>query len=264
MNAKSTMKAWAGLTVSVLLTTLSATAYAQSDDPAQKMLAKLRQQYPSTKFTSIASGPVDGLYEVVMGKNVAYIDKTGRYWLFGHLWDQSTQTDLTAAKMVNLDKVDVTQLPLDLAIRTVNGKPKRRMYVFSDPNCGYCKSLERDLPQLKDTEVYTFMTPFLGQSSATKIAAIWCSTDPAKTWNKWMTAQVEPTAPQSATCNAPIEKLGQLAKTLGVQGTPTVFAADGRRQVGVESIAALSVWLNGPQKDGAGSSVVLTEANKRQ
>lgn len=247
-----------------LMFCMSVSTWAQ-DGQAQQLLAKLRQQYPTTKFNSISNSPVDGLYEVVMGKNVAYIEKTGRYWIFGHVWDQQTQTDLTAGKKMSLDAIDVSKLPFDLAIKTVNGKPTRKLFVFSDPNCGYCKGLERDLPQLKDTEIYTFMVPMLGSASAAKIASIWCSPDRNKAWTKWMTEQVEPTSPPSANCLAPVDKLMELGKLVNVQGTPTMFAQDGRRQVGsFESISALSVWLNATKTERDGSPVVMSQPIKRQ
>lgn len=260
------MKHNALLVGTLLCLTLNASA---QDQQAQQLLAKLKQQYPTTKFTSIATSPVDGLYEVVMGKNVAYIEKSGRYWLFGHVWDQQTQTDLTEGKIASLDTIDVSKLPLDLAIRTVNGKPSRRLIVFSDPNCGYCKGLERDLPQLKDTEIFTFMTPVLGPASAAKTAAIWCAPDRAKAWNKWMTEQIDPASTQLSNCAAPVEKLKDLAKAMNVQGTPTMFAQDGRRQVGsFGSASALSVWLNATpgnaKSERDGTPVVMSQPTKRQ
>lgn len=235
---------------------LATGAHAQ-DDEAAKMLSKLRQLQPATKFDSVKASPLPGLFEVAMGRNLAYVDASGRYWVFGHVWDMQSQTDMTQERMTDLDRVDFNQLPTELAIRFINGKPLRTLAIFADPNCGYCKVLEKELPQLKDTQIYVFPVGILGQDSMSKVQAIWCSADRAAAWKAWMTKAVQPPA-ASAACiaAAPVERLSQLAKSLRVEGTPTFIAADGRKRAGARSAAELSAWL-GNQPTNAGQAVSL-------
>lgn len=231
------------------------------DSPAQ-VLATLRRLQPATQFDKVAASQLPGLFEVSMGRNLAYVDASGRYWLFGHVWDMQTQTDLTQGRMADLDRVDFGQLPTDQAIRFVNGKPLRTLAVFADPNCGYCKVLEKELPQLKDTQIYVFPIGILSQDSIAKAQAIWCSPDRATAWRAWMTKATVPAAP-SAACmaSAPTERLNELAKSLRVDGTPTFIAADGRKRAGARSVAEIAAWLNSPA-DRDGQAVALPSAQE--
>ncbi len=248
------------LMIVVLGSALSLSAHAQEVEGAQ-MLAKLRQMQPATKFDSVKPSQLPGLFEVTMGRNLAYVDASGRYWLFGHVWDMQTQTDITQERMADLDRVDFKQLPTELAIRFVNGKPLRTLAIFADPNCGYCKVLEKELPQLEDTQIYLFPVGILGQDSMNKVQAIWCSADRAAAWKAWMTKADQPAAP-SAAClaAAPVERLSQLAKSLRVEGTPTFIAADGRKRAGARSAAELAAWLSHPSvSDGQAVSLKSTK-----
>ena len=241
--------AWAATTV------LGAgTALAQDDSAA--LLARLKQLQPATRFDSVRPSAVPGLYEVAMGRNVAYVEPSGRYWVFGHVWDMQSQSDLTETRVADLDRVDFSQLPTDLAIRFVNGRPTRSLAIFADPNCGYCRLIEKDLAQLKDTAIYVYPVAILGQDSAAKVQAIWCSTDRAAAWREWMTKAAQPVAAaaKSAKCAAPIEQLMQLAKTARVEGTPTFVAADGRKRSGARSVAELSAWLDNTAARSSGQS----------
>lgn len=241
--------------------TATGTPPAQQAD-MQKMLAKLRQLQPGTQFDSVAPAPnMPGLYEVTMGRNIVYVEPSGRYWLMGHIMDMRTLQDLTADRMADLDKVDFAKLPQDLAIKFVHGKPLKTVAVFADPNCGYCKQLEREIALLKDTQVLLYPVPILGQDSAGKIAAIWCSNDRASAWYSWMTKAAIPQPPTAAcAAQAPIDRLMELAKAVHVDGTPTLIAADGRKHSGSLSAPALQAWLN-KAPDGSAQTITTGQAD---
>ncbi len=236
------------------------TAAQQAD--MQRMLAKLRELQPGTQFDAVAPAPnMPGLYEVAMGRNIVYVEPSGRYWLMGHIMDMRTMRDLTEDRMAELDKVDFARLPPDLAIKFVRGKPLKTVAIFADPNCGYCKQLEREVALLKDTQVLLYPVPILGQDSAGKIAAIWCSSDRASAWSNWMTKATMPAQP-SAACAAqvPIGRLMDLAKALHVDGTPTLVAADGRKRSGSLSAPALQAWLT-KAPDGSAQTITTGQAD---
>ena len=123
------------------------------------MLATLTRLYPATTFKEVNTTTVPGVFEVVMGQNIAYTDRTGRYFFFGRLFDMQTQSDLTAAKAEQASRLDVGALPIEDAIKTVKGSGARKLYVFSDPDCPYCQQLERNLAGINDVTIYTFMMP---------------------------------------------------------------------------------------------------------
>jgi thiol:disulfide interchange protein DsbC len=234
----------AGLCALTLCTQAAAQATTIAADATS--LAAFEQRFrasnPGTRIDSVAVSSIPGLFEVVMGKNVAYIEPTGRYALFGHIFDMQARRDLTADRKASLDKVDVLTLPKDLAIRHVRGNGTRVLYVFSDPQCGFCKALERALVEVQDVTVYTFLTPILGPESKRLAVAINCSADPAAAWSAWMLRGEQPReAP--ASCRQDSDAIDKLAQAVGVAGTPTLISGDGRKTAGAMSGAQLSAWL---------------------
>lgn len=189
---------------------------------------RLKEQYPATKITSVHESPVKDVYEVVMGRNVAYTDESGRYMIFGHLYDMKEQKDLTAQRLDEINKIDVSVLPLADAIKTVKGDGSRKLYVFSDPECPFCQRLEREtMPKLDNVTIYTFLYPLEGlhPDAKRKAETIWCAKDRVKAWNDFMTSAKLPE--EVAKCTNPVERNIQLGESLGINGTPTIIMGDG-------------------------------------
>lgn len=222
---------------------------ALADDTAtvKAVEAKLRTLYPTTRIDRVAPSEVVGLYEVVMGKNVAYVDAAGRYFLFGHLYDMRAQRDLTAERKDALARIDFATLPLKDAIKTVRGTGRRVVAVFSDPDCPFCKALERELAALTDTTIYTFLFPLdaLHPEARTRAVAIWCAQDPAVAWKSLM---LDGAAPAPRDCANPVERNVTLGISLGVTGTPTLIAGDGRLKAGSASAQDIAAWLDRAEK----------------
>ena len=214
-------------------------------DGRDDLARRLQTQYPSTKITVVRESPVKGLYEVVMGRNVAYTDDSGRYLVFGHLYDMKAQQDLTAGVLDDLNRVDVSTLPLADAIKIVRGKGERKLFVFSDPDCPYCKQLETELAKLDNVTVYTFMMPLesLHPNAKAHTRAIWCAPDKAKAWQTFMsTGKLFPGA---TTCEPPTERVLALAERMGVNGTPTLIFSNGQMAAGALPAADIERRLAG-------------------
>lgn len=204
--------------------------------------SRLKTLYPSSKFDAIRIAPVSGLYEVVINKKVAYVDSSGKYFLFGHLYDMATQSDLTSRRIDELSAIDFASLPLGDAIKTVRGTGERKLAVFSDPDCPYCKALEKSLISLNNVTIYTFVFPIaaLHPQAKAKSIAVWCAKDKQTAWDNLMLRNAPPA---SAQCDHPIDRNIALAQRLGVNGTPTLFSGDGRMQAGAMPIERLETWL---------------------
>ena len=215
----------------------------------EAVLATLKQKYPQTTFTSVAPAPVQGLFEVVMGHKIAYTDRSGRYFMYGSLVDMKTNDDLTAARVADLSRVDVKKLPLKDAIVRVNGKGRRTLYVFSDPDCPFCRRLEPELDKLDDVTIYVFLYPLesLHSDAARKAQAIWCEADEKKRLELWHRAVSKTQDVATAECPNPLKRNLALGEALGLQGTPTLIAADGRTLPGAAPAAAIEDWLS-PKK----------------
>jgi thiol:disulfide interchange protein DsbC len=234
---------------------LAATAAAMSlaavaQTPAPDLQAKLMQLYPKTNFTSVSTTPIAGVYEVVMGKTVSYVDATGRYFLFGNMFDMATRTDMTAPRIAEASRVDVSRLPTQDAIKIVKGNGRRTLYVFSDPDCPACRSLEPTLDKLNDITIHVYPFPLtsIHPNAARKATSIWCSPNKAKAWTDWMISGKQP-AP--AECDNPVNRNIALAQQLDINATPTLISADGRKQAGALGEAALNAFVDGPTKISA-------------
>lgn len=144
------------------------------------------------------------LYEVQLGGNIVYTNEKAEFVLAGNLVDAKTKRDVTTERIEEISKVDFSTLPLAQAVKLVKGNGARKMAVFEDPNCGYCKKLHKELTTLDNVTVYTFLFPILAPDSVTKANNVWCAKDQATVWTDWMNKGIEPPA---ATCETPIEKI---------------------------------------------------------
>lgn len=229
--------------VQVLKTAVQTTKATQADG----LLQALKTRYPSTTFTAVKDSGLAGIYEVYMGRNIAYTDSTGQLFLFGHLFDMAAQRDLTAERLDVANRLDFNALPLKDAIKTVRGDGHKIVAVFSDPDCPYCKRLEHELATVNDITVYTFLMPLeqLHPQAKSKAVAVWCAQDREQAWSLLM-LQGKPA--KSASCDNPIDRNIALAAGYGIQGTPTLVSGDGRLKGGVLTSEEISAWLEPSQK----------------
>jgi len=204
----------------------------------------MQKKYPDVSVESVARTPIAGIYEVFVGGAVHYVDENVNYLIMnGRLIDVERKTDLTETRLRILTAIQFDQLPLDLAFRMVRGNGKRRLAYFTDPNCPYCKRLDRDLAKVTDVTVHVFLYPILSQDSRDKAAAVWCSKDRVKTYTDMMLNGNPPKA--AGACDTPIEKILAYGRQKGINGTPTLIFADGKRVTGAISQTQLETLLDG-------------------
>jgi thiol:disulfide interchange protein DsbC len=206
-------------------------AAAGADEVAiRKNLAERLPNFPP--IDEISKTPIPGIYELRIGADLLYTDEQGQYVIQGSVIDTKSRVNLTEARIAKLTQIDFSALPLKDAILIKQGSGARKLVVFGDPNCGYCKKLERDLLALKDVSIYTFLYPILGPDSNVKSRDIWCAREPAKVWRSWM---VEGTAPPKAMgpCDSSaLERNLALGNRNRVNGTPALVFEDGSRAPG--------------------------------
>jgi thiol:disulfide interchange protein DsbC len=206
----------------------------------RKNLAERLPNLP--KIDEISKTPMNGLYEVRMGADVMYADAEGNFLIQGALIDVKQKRNLTEERIEKLSAIPFDQLPLKNAFTQVRGNGKRKLAVFADPNCGYCKRFEKDLQKLDNVTIYHLLYPILGEDSKTKSKNIWCAKDKAKAWNDWM---LNGTAPATATCdNAAVDANVEFGKKQRITGTPTLLFADGTRVPGAVPLAQVEKLLN--------------------
>ncbi|MEE9222416.1 MAG: DsbC family protein [Nitrosomonadaceae bacterium] len=225
----------------LLMYLLSSAAHA--DEASLKK--SLKAYFPNEKIEILKKTPFLELYEVVVGDQLFYVDEKVNYFFTGYIFDLKTEKNITEERLreiMNARRVDIYSLPLELAIKEVKGNGKRKLIIFSDPNCGYCKRLEKELVNVTDVTIYTLLYPILNGSK--EVAnTIWCSDDRLKAWNNFMLKAIKPTG---TNCKTPIDTFLQIGKKHGFNSTPTMIFADGTVVSGMMSAGMIEKKLNTP------------------
>lgn len=207
-------------------------AYAQTE---QQIKTELQKKLGSNvKVKSVAPALIPGLYEVIVGNEIIYTDAGSKYLIQGEVIELASGKNITEQRQSDLNRIKWTDLNPANAIKNVRGNGSRQLAVFSDPNCGYCKRLEKSLQQLDNVTIYTYLIPILSPDSAQKSKQILCSADPYKSYMDWMVNGITPSG--KSDCTTPLDKNMAFAKTYGITGTPTLFFTDGSRFPGAVQI----------------------------
>jgi thiol:disulfide interchange protein DsbC len=234
------------LPTAVLAGTLFAATAAWSQDATiRKNLAERIPQLQ--KIDEVNKTPISGLFEVrVNGTEIYYTDAEANYLVQGNLIDTKLKRNLTEERIDKLTAVNFEALPFKDAFTIVRGNGKRKLAVFEDPNCGYCKRFEKDLQKINNVTIYLFLYPILSADSSEKSKNIWCAKDKSKSWLDWMTRDITPAA---TNCDsAAMARNVELGRKHKITGTPTLIFVDGSRVPG--AIGADEVEKNLTQRGG--------------
>jgi thiol:disulfide interchange protein DsbC len=202
----------------------------------QQIRSELQKKIGSnTKIKSVSLSPIPGVYEVLVGNDIFYTDVNSKYLIQGEIIEIATGKNITEQKQADLNRIKWSELNPANALKVVRGNGSRQLAVFSDPNCGYCKRLDKSLQQLDNVTIFTYLIPILSPDSTQKSKQIWCSSDSQKTYIDWMINGVIPSG--KSDCTTPLDKNMAFAKTYGITGTPTIFFTDGSRFPGAVQIS---------------------------
>ena len=194
----------------------------------------LAQRLPQLKVVDeIKPAGVSGLYEVrVNGSEIYYTDAKGDFLIDGQIIETKTRRNITEDRIAKLTAIPFDSLPIKDAFTLVRGNGQRKMAVFEDPNCGYCKRFERDLQKVDNVTVYLFLYPVLGPDSVKKSQDIWCAKDRAVAWQDWMLRD-QPAGAASAACDTgAVARNVELGRKYKITGTPTLLFVNGARVPG--------------------------------
>ena len=216
-------------------------AAAQADESTiRKVLA---QQYPGIAITSVQKTPYSGLYEVYLDGQLVYVDDQAKYLFAGDIIDLKTRSSVTQARLNQLQAVKWETFPLNNALKTVKGRGERKLVLFSDVDCPFCRRFEAELAKVDNITVYTFLYPIAGlhPNAVQTSKQIWCAPDRNKAWNEYITKGTVPN--NAGKCDNPVDETVALGGKLKVQGTPTLFFANGQRVPGMVPAAQLEKLL---------------------
>ena len=227
--------------IAFLLIALWSSAHAGENE----IRKSLQSKFPGIgKLEHIVKTPYAGLYEIVVDDQLLYTDAEGKYIFEGNIIDVKSRRDLSGERRRVLFAIDFDTLPLELAVKKVKGNGKRRLAIFTDPNCSFCKRLEKELTGVSNVTLYFFMYPIFPGSDEI-VRNVLCSKDPIKAWDDWMLKEV---APAKAVCKTRTEEVLALGQKLHVTGTPNLIFGNGMQSPGFLPMGALEKYLNEPRK----------------
>ena len=201
----------------------------------------MAKKFPYSRLISVSKTPYSGLYEVAFDDRLVYTDEKMNYLFSGNIIDMHTMKNLTEAREKQLYAINFDALPVDLAILKVVGNGKRKLAVFTDPNCQYCKKLEKEMADLNNVTVYYFVLPIL-PGSEEKARAIWCSPDRLKAWEDHMLKGLDPLTESKCDTSA-LGRIATEAEKLKINVTPTLIFADGVIKPGTLTLELLEEHL---------------------
>ena len=205
----------------------------------------MAERIPQLKqIDEVSKTAVPGIFEIrVNGTEIFYTDADANYLFQGNLIDTKQRRNLTEERVEKLSAIAFDSLPLKDGFTIVRGNGKRKLAVFEDPNCGYCKRFERDLQKVDNVTITMFLYPILSPDSTEKSKGVWCAKDKAKAWLDFMVRDVA-IPPAAASCDASaLARNLELGKKYKISGTPTLVFADGSRVPGAISAAEVEKYL---------------------
>ena len=225
----------------LILIVASVAAHAQ-ESVIRKNLSDRLSQFK--KIDEIKKSPIPGLYEVrVNGSDIFYSDAHGNYLVQGSLIDTKRMRNVTKDRVDKLLAVRLDDLPHKDAFKMVRGNGQRKLAVFVDPNCGFCKRFERDLQKIDNVTIQFFLYPVLGHDSVEKSKAIWCAKDPAAAWSDWMLRDQKPVLADVNCDVTALERNLEFGAKYKIEGTPSTFFAGGQRMAGAMDATKLEEML---------------------
>lgn len=236
-----------GLGIAVLWLGIAGAVVAQTASSSNDTVeAQIRKRWENRfagmpKPDQVRRTPFANIYEVSFGPELFYTDDKVSFVFDGQLIDAQTQKNLTQQRIEQLTAVKFADLPLELAVKTVKGNGSRKIAIFEDPNCGYCRQFTQTLQGINDITIYSFLYPVLSPDSVRLAKTIWCADDRAKVWNDWMLNRKQPSEKR---CADPTDKVLALGEKLRIRGTPTIIFTDGTRVPGAMPEPAFKAKLD--------------------
>jgi thiol:disulfide interchange protein DsbC len=227
--------------MNILLTLLLSTLLSSAHAGENEIRKSLQSKFPSIgKIEHVVKTPYAGLYEVIIDDQLLYTDAQGEYLFEGNVIEAKSRRDLSGERRQVLFAVDFDKLPLELAVKKVKGNGKRKLAIFTDPNCGFCRKLEKELSGVSDVTLYFFLYQIFPGSDEI-VRNVLCSRNPIKAWDDWMLSEI---VPAKAMCNTQTEKVMALGQKLHVNGTPNLIFGSGIQSPGFLPMQELEKNLN--------------------
>jgi len=219
-------------------------------DEASKLLKGVVGSVESVDFAEIP-----GLFAIEAinnnKKGVLYLDFSKQFIISGNAYRIANKENVTRTRLRSKIRIDMTTLPLDDAIILGDPKAMRKVVVFTDPQCPWCKKLHPELVKAvqKDPSVVFFIKLYpiasLHPDSVRISKSIVCA-DSLEMLEKSFADELIPD-PQCET--DVIDRNIQLARSLGITSTPSMILPDGRLIEGSRPADKILELIYNPEVD---------------
>lgn len=209
----------------------SAQAKGTNDPNIEKVRVELSKMIPAARSAEIVATPAKGVYRLGVQGSYAYAYVNGDFVLIGDLYNTETRDNLGEVAQAEFMTKELESYK-DKMIVYGPTDAKAHITVFTDIDCGYCRKLHQEVPELTKAGVQVRYLAFpragIGSESYKKYESVWCNSDPQKALTDAKAGRyVEP-----ASCENPIADTYNLGRQSGVGGTPTIIFSDGSRAPG--------------------------------
>lgn len=212
--------------LTAMLLGAAAAAGAQSSTVIHQAMARMA---PHMGVDAIEPSPLPGFQQVTSGGQIIYVSDDGRFALNGSIYDAHQQRDLTEHALAAVRQKIVAGIPADKRLRYApeSGEVRHEVTVFTDIDCPYCRTLHAQLPQYLAHGIaidYVFFPLSIHPGADQKAVAVWCSRDRHGAYDAAMTGA----DPGKARCPNPVAETAAIARSMGLNGTPTMLDGEGR------------------------------------
>lgn len=206
---------------------LSAAVQADEASDISKVRAELEKMFPQADTATIKASPAKGVYEMELQGNFAYAYVNGDFILLGDLYNSKDKENVGDKKVAERMAGLIEDVPTSKMIVFGPENPKRYITVFTDIDCGYCRKLHNEVPELNKAGIQVRYLAFpragIGSASHKKYVSVWCNDDQQSSLTAAKSGDNVPTA----SCDNPVEESYNLGRQVGVRGTPTIIFDDG-------------------------------------
>lgn len=199
------------------------------DEPATPTKEEIASKLNGVSASDITDSPIEGLYQIAVGSNVAYVTEDGRYLIQGEVYDLGSLENVTeatraSARVALLESVD----PAEMIVFSPDGEPKHSVTIFTDIDCGYCRQFHRDIDKVNalGIEVRYLFYPRTGPDTESwaKADKVWCAEDRNAALTR---AKLGGEVPDNECGTTPVAEHYELGRQMGVRGTPSMYAGNG-------------------------------------
>ncbi len=214
--------------------------------PEQMLRESMARLAPGMPITAISESVMPGVYELISGAQVFYLTPDGRYMLEGSIIDLENKVDISEQRRGSLQMSLINAVPEDQMVVFNNeaGDAERSITVFTDSDCGYCQKLHQEIADITDANIRVryllFPRAGIDSASSRELQSVWCAADQQAA----MTIAKSGGSLPDATCENPIQSHVDLARQVGLRGTPLIYLDNGTKIPGYQPAAELIKMIN--------------------